>query len=136
MKIIDGTNMILGRLATKSAKLAISGEEVAIINAEKVVVVGRKKEVLDNYKRKYVRGTSVGGPFILRGPDRLVRRCIRGMISYKTPLGKEAYKRVMCYVGNPKQLTANEVVDANVNDTQNLNFVSIEDISRNLGAKI
>ena len=135
MKVIDGTNMVLGRLATKAAKLAILGEEVRIINAEKVVVVGRKKFVLDNYRRKYIRGTSVGGPFILRGPDRLVRRCIRGMIPYKTPNGKEAYARVLCYVGNPSNEKANETVDADITNTENLNYVLIEDISKHLGAK-
>ena len=136
MKVIDGTNMVLGRLATKAAKLALTGETVNIVNAEKVVIVGRKKEVLDNYRRKYIRGTSVGGPFIIRGPDRLVRRTIRGMIPYKTPAGKEAYARVMCYVGNPSNEEANETVDADVNNTGNLNYVTMENISKHLGAKL
>lgn len=136
MKVIDGTDIVLGRLATKAAKLALTGEEVHVINADKVVVVGRKKEILDNYRRKYIRGTSVGGPFIIRGADRLVRRTIRGMIPYKTPNGKEAYARVMCYVGNPSNEEANETIDANINDTMNINYVTMGDISKHLGAKL
>ncbi|MGM5483853.1 MAG: 50S ribosomal protein L13 [Nanobdellota archaeon] len=135
MKVIDATNRILGRLASEVAKLAISGEEIKVVNCENAVVVGKKKEVLNKYKQRSERGTSSGGPFLHRGPDRIVRRCIRGMIPYKTKEGREAFKRVMCYVGNPDDLEVQKI-SKDISDTNNLNYVKIADISRHLGAKI
>ena len=58
MKVIDADNLIMGRLASHVAKLLISGEEVAIVNAEKTIISGRKKNILAEYHQK----RTVGGP--------------------------------------------------------------------------
>lgn len=133
--IIDANNTILGRLATVAAKHALLGEEVSIINAEKAIVSGEKQEVLARWRAKYARGTPTTGPFILRMPDRLVRRVIRGMLPYKTPRGREAYAKVKCYAGVPKQFEGKETttVDANKSKLPNTKFVTVLDISKNLG---
>lgn len=138
MIVIDGKDLILGRLATKVAKLAITGEEVKIVNCEDVVIVGKKAEIFAKYKQRAARGTHSTGPFLHRGPDRIVRRSIRGMIPYKTPAGIAAYRRVMCYVGNPENLSLDkaEKVDANINDTNNLNYATVGEVSKTLGAKL
>lgn len=138
MKIVDGTNMVLGRLATLVAKSALKGEKVTVVNCEDIVIVGKKKEIFARYKQKSMRGTSSTGPYIHRAPDKIVRRTIRGMIPYKTPEGSAAFKRVMCYVGVPAEIDASkaETAGVNINDTQNLNYVTVGDVSKLLGAKL
>lgn len=135
MIIIDATNIILGRLATIAAKQALLGEEITVINAEKAIVSGEKQAVLARYREKYARGTPSTGPFIHRMPDRLVRRTIRGMLPYKTPRGEAAYKRIMCYAGVPEQFAGKETfaIDASRDKLPNNKFVTVQDISRNLG---
>ena len=42
--IIDGNNLILGRVATIAAKRAMQGEPVVILNCEKMIVTGKKSQ--------------------------------------------------------------------------------------------
>src|SRR3989344_6447553 len=101
--IIDGTNLILGRLASIVAKRALLGDEIVIVNCDKVVITGTKDNVFEEYKVKTNRGNPFKGPFFPKIPDRIVRRTIRSMLPYRKPRGREAYKRVMCYLGIPKK---------------------------------
>jgi len=134
--IIDATNTILGRLATKAAKQALLGEDVVVINSEKAIVSGEKQEVFARYRQRYARGTPSTGPFILRMPDRLVRRTIRGMLPYKTSRGAAAFKKVMCYVGVPAEFEGKETVTvsgAEKTKLPNTKYVTVGQIATNLG---
>ena len=44
--IIDANNLILGRMATFIAKQALLGEDIKIVNCEKAVITGDRKEIL------------------------------------------------------------------------------------------
>src|SRR4030042_6558254 len=98
--ILDANNMILGRFASFAAKKALLGEKIDIINCEKAIITGDKKGVLHKY---WYRARDMGGPrkgpFLSRMPDRFVRRIVKGMLPMNKTRGKEAYKRVMCYIG-------------------------------------
>lgn len=138
MKTIDGTDLILGRLATKIAKAAIQGEQIAIVNAEKIVVTGKPSVVLAKYKQTADRGAPLKGPRYHRSSDRIVRRTIRGMIPYKTPKGKEAFQRVMTYIGVPPEFASAKLEtydDININNTENTQYITIEEISKHLGGR-
>ena len=68
------------------------------------------------------------GPFLPRVADRFVRKKIRGMLPYKTPRGRAAFERIMCFIGSndlqgikipgssadklplPKQMTVEEII--------------------------
>ncbi|MEM0488356.1 MAG: uL13 family ribosomal protein, partial [Candidatus Bathyarchaeia archaeon] len=39
-----------------------------------------------------------------RRPDRILRRAVRGMLPYKQPKGKLAYKRLKVFIGIPDEL--------------------------------
>lgn len=137
--IIDATNLIVGRLASFAAKKAILGENVDIVNCEKAVMTGKRNNILNKYKEKRSRGTPQWGPFIPRLPDRLVRRVVRGMLRYKTPRGKAAFKRVMCHVSVPEKFNNEKLknVDgANVDKLPNLKYISIREICKNMGGKL
>jgi len=45
MIVIDGKDMILGRLVSYAAKQAIRGEEVNIVNCQDIVITGKKKDI-------------------------------------------------------------------------------------------
>jgi len=106
-KIIDASDMILGRLASTVAKRLLAGENIMIINAEKAVISGNKRSILDRYKQRFGIRTLTApwrGPFHNRRPDRFMKRTIRGMLPHKTPRGKKAYKRLIVHIGVPDKI--------------------------------
>jgi len=138
MIIVDATDLILGRLSTKVAKKALTGETVKIINCEKSVITGQKKSVLAKYKERAIKGIHTKGPFLPRMPDKFVKRTIRGMIPYKTPRGREAFKRIQCFSGIPEEFSSKKTItfdDANVNKLPYIKFVTVKEICKFLGAK-
>ncbi len=134
--IIDAKDMIAGRLATFVAKKALMGEEISIVNAEKAVITGNLKEIIQDYKKKRERGAALIGPYFPKTSERILKRMIRGMLPYKQPRGREALKRVKCYAGVPKEFEGKEksYKEFNVSKTY-ANFVTISRISKELGAK-
>ena len=101
--IINAENLILGRLASYVAKNALLGEDVDIINCEKVVITGRKDASIKKYLHIKSRGTHKG-PFLPKMPNLFVRRTIRGMLPYKKGRGRDAFQKIKCYIGVPSQL--------------------------------
>ena len=135
--IIDATDTILGRLASYSAKKALAGEEIIIINAEKAIVSGRKTDILRRYKFKRDVGDSIKGPFNSRMPDRMVRRTIRGMLPRKTHRGKEAFKNIKVHIGTPKDITGKpeRIEKHNKSALNNPKYITVAEISKWLGAR-
>ncbi|MDR3282674.1 MAG: 50S ribosomal protein L13 [Candidatus Methanoplasma sp.] len=103
--IIDGRNLVHGRLASDVASRILSGEEVIVLNSEAIIITGRRDLVFAQFKEKVDRGdaTKRKGPFYPRRADLLFKRCVRGMIPWKTPTGRDAYRRLHVFVGTPKQ---------------------------------
>jgi len=103
--IIDGTNAVLGRLGSVVAQRIMDGEEIVVINAEKIVVTGERDMVFVDYKARVDRGdtTKRKGPFYPRRADLLFKRSVRGMIPWTSTSGREAYRRLHVFVGVPKQ---------------------------------
>ena len=64
--IIDGKDSVLGRLATFAAKSALEGENVDIVNAKDIVIVGNKNNILKKYLERRRIGTMSRGPFFPR----------------------------------------------------------------------
>ena len=67
MKVYNGEGMILGRLAAKAAKEALLGEEVKIVNCEKIVISGDKDNTHAREKRRRDRKGYRGIPENLAG---------------------------------------------------------------------
>lgn len=140
MKVYNGEGMILGRLAARVAKDALLGEEVKIINCEKIIVSGKKSNVFAWEKQKISRG---GYPLkcqkYSRLPDRFVRRSIRGMLPWRDARGREVFKKIMCYIGVPKELSDKKLItltDSSVKKLPNLKYVTMGEICAQLGGKI
>ena len=134
--IIDASGATLGRLSTNAAKRLIKGEEIAIINSEKVIVSGKKSLVKNIYKHKREQGTYRKGPFFPRTPDQIVKRTIRGMIPYQKSTGRAAYKRLKCYMGIPKEFEGKKSEMIKEAKKQPVDYITIEELSKSLGANI
>jgi large subunit ribosomal protein L13 len=137
--IIDANNIIIGRMATFAARKALLGEKVDIINCEKAIISGRKESVCYKYLyRARETGGPRKGPFVSRLPDRFVRRIVKGMLPLDKTRGREAYKRVMCYIGVPEEFKGKpteKIYKADVSRLTTLKKVSIGEICRFMGGK-
>jgi large subunit ribosomal protein L13 len=129
-KIIDGKNAILGRLSSYAAKEVLRGEEVVILNSDKVIITGSKKEIEAEYHAKRNKtGTIQTGPKIPRSADRVVKRTIRGMLpNHRYGRGKEALKRVKCYKGIPKEFEGKKCESYGKERTKK--YVTVEHVSK------
>jgi len=132
--IIDGDGAILGRLASKVSKDLLRGEQIIVINAEKIVISGNPEAVLERYREKTGRGSHNKGPFYPRYPDRLFRRVVRGMLPYKRQRGRKAYKKLKVYMGNPDNLKG-EKRGKTVDDLKS-KYITLKDLGKKLGAKL
>ncbi len=134
MKIIDGHNAVLGRLASNTAKHLLKGEEVAIVNAEKVIITGDPKRVVGKYLKMRRLGSPQHGPFFPKQPDAILRRTVRGMMPYKTPKGRVAMKRLHIFVRIPDHLK-NEGIDKAATKPVKSNYIRLGDVAKTIGWK-
>ena len=108
-KVINADGLILGRMASIIAKRLLKGEKIAVVNAEKAIISGKKKSKVREAKEFLEVGHPGKGPMHPRRPDRILRRTIRGMLPYKQPKGKQAYKRLRVFIGVPDELKNREM---------------------------
>lgn len=132
--VVDATDQVLGRFAAEVAKLLRGkhkpnftphvdcGDYVIVVNAEKVVLTGKKWT-----DRVYLRYTGYPGgqrgitpaELILKpnGPERLLKKVVKGMLP-KTKLGDSILNNLHVYAGNehphmaqtPKEVTINSQI--------------------------
>ncbi|TDA39738.1 MAG: 50S ribosomal protein L13 [Candidatus Methanomethylicota archaeon] len=135
---VDGTDLRLGRMATKVAKHLINGDKVVIVNVEKIVISGTRASALSKYARwmslRTYKNPEKVGPKQQRGPDRLVHYAIKNMLP-KSPTGKEALKRLKVYIGVPDELKSAKFQQFEEAHVKNLRgpYVRLEEISKSLG---
>ncbi len=111
--VVDATDMVLGRLASKVAKLLRGkykphftphvdcGDYVIVLNAEKVKLTGSKQT-----DKTYIRHTGYPGgqrkqtvqEVLTKYPERVVERAVKGMLP-KNRLGRRIYKNLHVVVG-------------------------------------
>ncbi len=102
--LINADGLILGRMASKVAKRLLNGEEVIIVNAEKAIISGKKKNKVAEAKEFLEVGAPDRGPFHYRRPDKMVRKTVRGMLPFKQPKGKTAFRKLKVFMGVPRDL--------------------------------
>jgi len=138
--IIDASNLILGRMASYVAKKLLNGYTVIVVNAEKAVISGNPKSIIDEYKetvlskRTWKRPTK--GHKKVKRPDLIVKRAIRGMLPYKKPRGREAYKRLRVYIGLPKECEGEKLLtipEASVSRLSLGRYISVGELALNVG---
>jgi large subunit ribosomal protein L13 len=111
--VVDAEGQTLGRLATEVARIlrgknkpqytphVDTGDFVVVVNAEKVVVTGRKAEQ-KVYRRHsgYPGGlkTTTYEQMLERKPTEILRRAVRGMMP-KTRLARQQLRKLKIYAG-------------------------------------
>jgi large subunit ribosomal protein L13 len=118
--LVNAEGQIVGRMGSKVAKLLLNGEEVVILNAEKAVFSGKKKSKIAEAHLFLEVGAPARGPFHYRRPDRFLRKTLRGMVPFKQPKGKAAYKRLKVFMGIPAEFKDQKMVS--FDDAQSVNL--------------
>ena len=128
--VVDAEGEVLGRLASKVAKLIRGkhkpnftphvdcGDNVVIINAEKIKLTGNKWN-----DKTYVRHTGYpGGQRTLsaielfgKSPSRVVEKAVKGMLP-KNKLGSALFRNLYVYTGGEHQQDAQKPKVINLND--------------------
>jgi large subunit ribosomal protein L13 len=111
--LIDAEGQILGRLATRAARLLTgkdkpiytpfldTGDHVIIINAEKVRLTGKKlTDKIYRHHTGYPGGLreTAAGMLLSKDPGKLIREAVIGMLP-KTKLGRAMRKKLKVYPG-------------------------------------
>ncbi|MDI9313360.1 MAG: 50S ribosomal protein L13 [Hydrotalea sp.] len=112
--LIDADGLVLGRMASEIAKIlrgkhkptftpsAQSGDNVIVINAEKIALTGRKREnSIFYWHTGYPGGVKTMTPekqLTGKFPERLIERAVERMIR-RTPMGKKQLKNLKVYAG-------------------------------------
>jgi large subunit ribosomal protein L13 len=134
--IIDASGHVAGRLASFAAKQALKGNRVAIVNAEKAVISGNEGYNIRIFREKVQRGDPYKGPHYPRRADQVLKRMVRGMLPYKKPAGREAYRRVRVYLSLPEEYEKERM--HRVKEAENrlrCKHISMERLSERMGAK-
>jgi large subunit ribosomal protein L13 len=127
--VVDATDLVLGRMGSKVAKLLRGkykpsftphvdcGDNVIVINAEKVILTGNKWT-----DRVYLSYTGYPGgqrditpaKLLAKSPDKLLRKVIKGMLP-KNRLGDQLLRNLHVYAGpeHPHQAQQPKVLDLN-----------------------
>jgi len=136
--VVDGTNLIAGRLASHVAKLLLKGNRVSIVNCEEIMLSGTRSNIIQEYK-DFLEIASIihpdHGPFHPRRPDTIMTRMIRGMLPRKKPSGITAHKRLRAYIGSPKQLKSLKKIqfDKAKITRSTANYTTMADLGRTIG---
>jgi len=132
--IIDGNFVPLGRIGAFAAKKALRGNKVSIINTEKIIIIGNPKITLNRYLEKFRWGIgNPSKPIFFKDPIKMVKRSIRGMIRFKKTTGQEAFKKITCYLGAPKEFKGKEVAKLEKKDP--LAYITIEELMKLISQK-
>ena len=112
--VVDGTNLIAGRLASNVAKLLRKGNRVSVVNCDKIMMSGKKASIVGEYE-EFLKINSIinykHGPKHPRRPDTIIARMIRGMLPYEDkPSGKTDLSRLRTYIGVPKEVKGLEKI--------------------------
>ncbi|MEK6873114.1 MAG: 50S ribosomal protein L13 [Nanoarchaeota archaeon] len=127
--IIDATGAIFGRLCSFAAKKALEGDDVIIINSERTVITGNKKNIIEEYGEiRKKGGHSLKGPKYSRVPYKMLKRGIRGMLpDFRRGIGKQAFKGVKCYNGIPKELENEKIIKMPI--LKKVKYIGLEELS-------
>jgi large subunit ribosomal protein L13 len=124
--LVDANGAVLGRLASQVAHRlrgkhnpkftphVDTGDWVIVINAEKIVLTGRKMDQKTYYRHSgYTGGLKQmsAKELLQKKPEELVRSAVKGMLP-KNKLGRQLFKKLKVYTGDahPHEAQQPEVI--------------------------
>jgi len=128
--LVDAEGQTLGRLSSKVAKILRGkykpdftphvdcGDNVIVINAEKINLTGKKWDA-----KEYIRHTGYPGgqrsltasELFTKAPERLVEKAVKGMLP-KNKLGSALFRNLKVYSGSEHGQEAQKPKTINLND--------------------
>jgi large subunit ribosomal protein L13 len=128
--VVDAENQILGRFSSKVAKIIRGknkpsftphvdcGDNVIVINAEKIVLTGNKVD-----DKVYTRYTGYPGgqrfatprEVLSKYPERIIEKAVKGMLP-KNKLGRKIYGNLFVYTGAEHPHAAQKPTPINLNE--------------------
>jgi len=136
--VIDANDLILGRMSSIVAKRLLEGERIDLVNAENVIISGKRQMLIMQSKEFLEIGGRDRGPLHYRRPHAMVRRTIRGMLPYRKHKGREAFRRLKVHIGIPEELDSyplESIPNASV-DRLKGNYLTVGEIAKNIGWKV
>lgn len=133
MKIIDGKDAVLGRLASYAAKEALKGEEIIITNCNSIKITGNRKSIKEEFEQTRNRvGSTQKGPKISRVSHKIVKKTIRGMLpDYREGRGRKAFKKIKCYDETPKEFESTKKISGARKLSLRANkFIRVEELAK------
>lgn len=133
--IINAENLVLGRMATVVAKRLLQGESIAIVNADKAVISGKRLSKVKETKGKLQIGHPGKGPYYAKRPDRFVKRSVRGMLPRRKPKGLDAYRRLKVFIGVPAEFNDQNMVSISGAEAKKLKcpYITIGELVKEIG---
>jgi large subunit ribosomal protein L13 len=133
--IVNADGLILGRMASNIAKRLLTGDKIMVVNAEKAIISGRRRSRVAEAKEFLAVGGVGRGPYHYRRPDSVVRKTIKGMLPFKQPKGKQAYKHLRVFIGVPQDLKSQKMETvANANALRlKCAYFTVGEFSREIG---
>ncbi len=130
--IINAEGAVFGRLCSYIAKQALEGNEIVILNCEKTIISGNKKDIIEKYSNMRKKGgTAHKGPNYSKMPILMLKRAIRGMLpNYRMGIGKQAFSRVKCYEGIPKEFEKEKV--SKFMSKEYNNYIELKELSQRI----
>ena len=138
--VVDATNCIAGRMCSHVAKLLLLGNRVAIVNAEKAMLSGKRYKTIEQYKEHLEINSvtnPIHGPFHPRRPDTMLSKMVRGMVPKRKSSGMTAFGRLRVYIGVPEEMKRTKMEsfsDSKITKPESY-YVSIGEIASELGWK-
>lgn len=128
--VVNADGQSLGRLASKVAKLIRGkhktnftphvdcGDNVIVINAEKINLTGSKLD-----QKEYIRHTgypggqrtTTAGEIMKENPEKVIERAVKGMLP-KNRLGSALFRNLYVYTGTEHKQEGQQPKEINLND--------------------
>jgi large subunit ribosomal protein L13 len=131
MVVINAENGVFGRICSYAAKQALQGKNVIIVNSEKAIITGNKKDVIGKYKTLRAKGGhSLKGPRVSKQAFRILKRGVRGMLpDHRRGIGKQAIIRVKCYDDIPEKYQDKKMINFS---TSKKKFITLKELCEKL----
>ncbi|MGC8567952.1 MAG: 50S ribosomal protein L13 [Candidatus Micrarchaeia archaeon] len=139
-EVYDAKDEVLGRLSTKIAKALLNNKKVAVVNAKYAVISGDISYFIKKYQTRLdlqEKENPEHSPYWSRRPDLLVKRVIRGMLPYRYPRGKAAFRNLKVFINVPEEFKDSQIIKVSAKNPHLLytKFIYIKDLSERLGYK-
>jgi large subunit ribosomal protein L13 len=137
--IIDGNNMVAGRLASKVAKEIKNNENIIVLNCEKIMIVGNNSAIMPKFQQRVdasVKSNPHYGPKYDRIPSKMFRRMVKGMLPNKSRTAERMIKQLETFNDIPEKYQGKEMTKFEGIEFSGKNKgINLGEIAKKLGGK-